>query len=76
MSVDTDEVKKELAYLLAKVKAMENDEAVDMFVFDRALLPSLRASEVIEVKIRRTHGKPITKPFYDVSVGVLENVPT
>ena len=49
------ELMREFALLLAKVYETTGVETPEVFVFDRSLIVQLRASEIIEVKVKRCH---------------------
>lgn len=70
MDEDHVEAMKELALMPAKVYESTNEDGALVFVFDRVLVPSLRPSEQIEVKLRRTHKSDVL-PVFDLQRAVM-----
>ena len=64
---DRNEMKRELALLLAKLYAEDNDETPLRFTFDNTMIITLGAGEIIQVDLKRIHKNKTLFPQFDLA---------
>ena len=62
---DRNEMKRELARLLATMYAEDNDETPLRFTFDSTLIVTLASGEIIQVDLKRIHKNKTLFPDMD-----------